>query len=426
VLTRCLLLSSKVLIALFGAIWVHAVQALETQVFDVHCRVEGLTRPLRQTVVIIDQSAIEARTGDVGEVNRRWINKVLTIAGVQEGQTSSPAAPRERISVVVAREDGTDLIRVFSGCSPTYSQAEIAELKRANSGLAGHFKWFFGKDIEHRLESDRKAFRSKLTSGLADLPKSGASKKNIEVGFAGTSFLQTLALLSGTFDLNEGLPRLVIISPMRLPFLKTIDDAKSARALGFEMAEKLGADLQRAEVYLTGLESEASRFVREFGNAFFLGIKGRFVAGTGETLPAFLDPPEKLRVYSGFIDYAGVQVPMQIRYAIDRSGSLVNSWSEVAVKKAVATPLSGKAVCKADDPDNCEVKGDGKEFAQVWSPEITNEPKFSEALPFSGVRYFEFSTTRTGLTGRVYDPLVIINGKKELPFQLSLTPNVRF
>jgi hypothetical protein len=224
----------------------------------------------------------------------------------------------------------------------------------------------------------------------------------------------------------EGLPRIIVISPMNFPFITNLTDAKSAHTLGFAMALKLNADLQRAEVYLTGVSQEASAHIKDFGQAFFLGSKGRLAATSGETLPAMSDVPTRLRVFSGFIDYVGVKVPMQIRLSSDRTGSLVNSWAEVSVKRPVATPLTGKIVCKNDDQESCEVKGDGKEFAQSWVIDVGPDPKFEESLPFSGVRYFEFATDKAGVKGRVYDPLVVINGKKELPFELSLTPTVRF
>ena len=157
--------------------WAAPARAIETIVDDEACRSEGLPRPLRQTLILIDQSIIEsAPTGDVGDNNRKWINKVLSIAGVQEGQTASIAAPRERLSVVVAREDGGDLVRIFTGCSPTYSQAEVSELKRARGGLKGSLQWFIGADIEHQIEGDQKKFRSKLTEALANLPKLRRSK----------------------------------------------------------------------------------------------------------------------------------------------------------------------------------------------------------------------------------------------------------
>src|SRR5262249_21133442 len=148
------LLASVVLTFMVG---VTDVFAVETVIADQLCRLEAFSRPLRQTIVVIDQAAVEPRaTGDVGEMNRRWINKILAIAGVQEGQPSTISAPRERISVVVAREDGTDLIRVFSGCSPTYSQAELAELKRSSGGITGQLERFFGRDVEHKIDADKK------------------------------------------------------------------------------------------------------------------------------------------------------------------------------------------------------------------------------------------------------------------------------
>lgn len=98
----------------------------------------------------------------------------------------------------------------------------------------------------------------------------------------------------------------------------------------------------------------------------------------------------------------------------------------MSVKRPVATPLTGKVVCKNEDPDSCVATGDGKEFSQGWSIDLGPEPKFDDSLPFSGVRFFEFTTDKSGLKGRVYDPLVVINGKKDLPFELSLTPAVKF
>src|SRR5262249_43358654 len=136
------MMKSRWFISSLSALWVMLVFAscgdgfaLEVTVSEAACRIEGLARPLRQTVVLIDQSAIEPTSAlNVGEANRRWIGKVLAIAGVQEGQSAFLSAPRERLTVVVAQEDGRDLIRVFTGCAPTYSQDEITEMKKSSSG----------------------------------------------------------------------------------------------------------------------------------------------------------------------------------------------------------------------------------------------------------------------------------------------------
>lgn len=116
----------------------------------------------------------------------------------------------------------------------------------------------------------------------------------------------------------------------------------------------------------------------------------------------------------------------KLRLAIDGTGSLVNSWIEIAVVRAVATPLGGKAVCKDASGDQCDVKGDGKEFGQSWVVDVKPAPTFDAKLPFSGVRQIEFSTTKAGVKGRAFDANVTINGKKEMPFELTATPAIKF
>jgi len=412
----------------FNALAATPGSTLETMVVDGACHLDGFAKPLRQTIVVIDQLSIIPTTAeDIGDANRRWLNTVLSIAGVQEGQASVIAAPRERLTVVVASEDGGDLIRVFTGCSPIYSQDEIAEMKKSSTGIRGGFEWFIGKDVQNRVENELKSFRSKLTDALAELPKMTRPKEAAVVKDGTPLFLEAFALLSSSIDLGEGVPRVFVLSAMNSEALRSFKDVKTARSKGFELAERVGGDLQRAEVYVNGVSGNSGKFARDFSHAFFLGIKGRLAGISGESLPAVSDPPRALQVFSGVIDYGGVKAPMQIRLASDRSGSLVNSWVEVTVKRPTATPLTGKALCK--NPETCDVTGDGKEFAQAWvlDPSADTMSKFDESLPFSGVRYFEFTTSQAGAKGRAYDPLVTsINGRKELSFGLSRTPMVRF
>jgi hypothetical protein len=105
----------------------------------------------------------------------------------------------------------------------------------------------------------------------------------------------------------------------------------------------------------------------------------------------------------------------------------VNSWVEVTVERPVATPLTGKAICKSKGLEDCEIKGDGKDFAQLWVPDPDpNKPTFDQNIPFSGLRWFEFTSTQNGISGHFYDPMVIINKEKDIPFQLSKTPDIKF
>jgi hypothetical protein len=76
--------------------------------------------------------------------------------------------------------------------------------------------------------------------------------------------------------------------------------------------------------------------------------------------------------------------------------------------------------------DACEIKGDGKEFAQSWVVDPGPSPKFDQNIPFSGLRYFELATSAKSAKGRFYDPIVLINGQKDLPFDLARTIGVKF
>jgi hypothetical protein len=403
--------------------------AFETTILDSACRVEGLTRPLRQTLIIVDEASLDLTAdGKPGEATRRLNRSILSIAGVAEGQTVSVSAPRERITIYLARRDGSDLLRVFTGCTPVYSADEIERMEKGSSSAMSQVKTFIGRDIRSNIEKEKISFQTAILRGMVDAtkvmtPAKAANGTSSEIGF-----LQAIALLRGGVDLGEGVPRVIVISPMDMPLARSLADVKDARGRGFDLAQQLGSDLQRAEVYLIGLNRGAPAVVRDFCHALFLGLKGRLAATSGETLPPFAEPPKAVRTYGGFIDYLGQKVPMQLRVSYDQGGSLVNSWMEVSVLRAVATPLTGKAICKSDD--QCDVNGDGKEFAQSWVVDPKTNPTFNEKLPFSGVRYFSFSVSGQSIKGRVFDPNVVISGNKgtpfSLPFELSATPTVKF
>jgi hypothetical protein len=75
---------------------------------------------------------------------------------------------------------------------------------------------------------------------------------------------------------------------------------------------------------------------------------------------------------------------------------------------------------------NSSAMSDGEGFSQSWVSDPGPAPKFDPSLPFSGIRYFEFVTDREGMRGRFYDPVVVVNGKKELSFELARVTKVRF
>jgi hypothetical protein len=340
---------------------------------------------------------------------------------VQEAQRNETAAPRERITVLLGRANGSDLVRVFTGCPPTYSREELDKLDASSTGFGRKFDEWLGKDPRSRVEADRKSFRLKLLGALVQLTKDVPKNKITE-----SDFLAELPEVGRSFDLGSGIPRIVFFSPLTLANTH-FDTKAAARQEGFKRASRYAADLKRAEVYVVRGKTASNALARDYVAALMLGSKGFLIDASGETLPALREPPQMIAIYGGFISYGLVNAPMQIRLAVDPAGTLVNSWVEVSVDKATATPMTGKAICKGANLDNCQIQGDGKVFSQAWAAEPDPEkPTFDQHLPFSGIRWFQFTTTTKGASGNFYDPMVIVNKQKEMPFELSSTPHVKF
>lgn len=397
-------------------------RAAETVVSEESCNLEGFTRPLRQTIVVIDESAVESWIGgDMSDGNRRWINAIIELAGVQDAQQNADAAPRERLTVLFARSDGSDLVRVFVGCPPTFSREELERLDTQSTGFSRTFDEWLGKDPRSRVEADQKAFRVKLLGALVELTKETSNTKLKE-----SNFFASLPAVGRNIDIGNGIPRIVFLSPLVLTN-GNFESKVAAREAGFKQAARNSADLRRAEIYVVRGKHEATPFAGDYAAALLLGSKGFLVDISGETLPALRDVPQTIAVYGGFISYGGLNVPVQLRLAVDSIGSLVNSWVEVTVDKGTATPMTGKAICKGATLDSCTVQGDGKDFSQAWAIDPDpNKPTFDQQLPFSGIRWFQFTTSTKGATGTFYDPMVIVNKQKEMPFDLATTAHVKF
>jgi hypothetical protein len=394
----------------------------EPVVAEEFCNVEGFSRPLRQTIIVVDQMAVEPWAGgEISENNRRWINAIVTLAGVQDGQRNANSAPRERISVALGKSSGSDLVRIFTGCPPTYSREEIEKLMAGGGGVGRRLEEWLGKDPKSRIEADQRAFRARLLGALVQL-----TREPPRTTPAPGDFFSLLPEIGRSFELGNGIPRIILFSPLRIQGADFAGRA-AAREAGFQRAGRSGADLKRAEVYIVRGKSDASPLMRDYLATLLLGSKGYLVDWSGETMPALQEPPQTIGIYGGSISYGQIKAPMQVRLAIDASGGLVNSWVEVTVDKAIATPMTGKAICPKITSEGCTVTGDGKDFAQAWviNPD-PSKPTFDPRLPFSGIRWFEFSTSAKGATGKFADPMVVVNKQKEMPFELGGTPHVRF
>jgi hypothetical protein len=208
-----------------------------------------------------------------------------------------------------------------------------------------------------------------------------------------------------------------------------LKSAKEARQSGFDLADRTNADLQRSEVYISSISKRSGKYVDDFMTAFLLGSKGRLVSVTSEPVPTVADVPQTVQVFGGSADYGGVKAPIYLRLAIDRTGTLVNSWIEVSLEKRLATPLTGRALfCETEPTDVCTVTGDGKGFSQSWviEPDPEGKGKFDSNLPFSGLRNFQLTLTKDGIKARISEPNVRINGQEEMSFELARNTRLLF
>jgi hypothetical protein len=245
----------------------------------------------------------------------------------------------------LAPQDGGEFVRVFAGCPPTFSTAEFKQMDDASKGIQNKLDMFLGRDARSRANADQKNFRVALLGALVQLTQQSAARQGSDDS-QNVPLLDSLGSINRVFDVSNGVPRIVLIAPFKADFYRKLQSIKEARERGFEYGSRVSADLQRAEIYVTGAARDSNKFTKEFAHAFFLSIKGSLVGYSNDFIPNVAEPPEVVQVFGGLIDYGGVKAPMQLRLATDKTGSLVNSWVEVSLDKATATPLTGKIVCK--------------------------------------------------------------------------------
>lgn len=394
------------------------VGAYEPVRFEEPCRRTTKSPPLRQTIVVVDEGALRSREGQPSKIaDRRWIRSLVELADAREGGATTNMEAAERLSILVARADGSELVPLFSGCSPNLSATERAEKEKGDSTTDR----FFGRDTAAQIKRQTEAFQARLLEALTQVNQQVERDDKAARTVAPDGFVRALSSSGRLVDPSNGVPRFVLITDMRFADPKKLADREGARRYGFEWAQRANLDLARAEVYVLNFGDPSSQYLRDFADAMLLGSKGALAGWRTDGLPALLAAPVAVRYFGGTIDYAGLPAPVQLRLAFDKAGTLVNSWIEVTINKAVATPITGKAICQG--VQICEVKGDGRTFGQAWNAVVSGEPRFGEDLPFAGLRYFELSTTKDDAAGRVYDPKARIRLGAD---QSSLAEDFRF
>lgn len=388
-------------VTLLLAVPAAARSSLDLIRYEQGCPQGSEPRSLRQTIVVLDESVVSAQA----DVNQRWTRMIVDAADARDGQGGTLAA-RERFTLLVARRDGSEMVPLFIGCSPNQTSDEIARRKSGDSMLDR----FFGNDVESRRQKARSEFSGALARALAQVQKQSAEIAAEPI--ARGAFVKALQNAGRLADPDLGLARFVLITPFAVTDNSQLRDVPAARSAGFALAERSGVDFGRSEVYLAGAALGDGPLV-EFVRAFVLGSRGNLVAARSDALPRFAPEPVSVRVFSGFIDYVGQRVPLQMRLALGVTGELVNSWLETTFVRPVATPIEGKAICRGPDSraqDNCEIQGRDR-FARVWLLDPQGEPAERGKFPFGAARNIDVRVQGGAATGVVSDPKVTFRGE---------------
>jgi hypothetical protein len=388
------------------------VQALETTTYDATCVSKSESTPLRQTIVIVDESAVATGPNSDRE-NLRWKRPLLDIADATENVGHGNLTPHEHIIVYLARKNGAEIAPVFVGCSPNISEAERHKLEENDSTIGN---WFTGGTAKI-IATARSSFKDRLADAIGVISRAAAEPAGAKE--LPGSLLRSIVSSPRLFELSVGIPRIVFISALNLIENPVWPTAAAAREAGFDLGQQSSLDLHRAEVYVVALQGASNQNLRLFFEAFLLRSRGQLVGWRSDGISQLLAPPVDLRVFGGTFQMGDVAAPVQVRISLDSQGNLVNSWIEITTGRSLATPIIGKAICQTSDA--CEIKG-GQILSQAWNPDQSANPVFNPKFAWSGLRFFEMSLKGKVGAIRIWDPKakVQMGDRKNEDFQFSV------
>ena len=397
------------------------------QDFDQYCGLQGFAQPVRQTLIVLDENQLYAETGDQPDQrNAQWRHSLGSLLLTDEGTLEQSFLPRERISVVIARRDGTGLRQAFTGCLPLYSADEKRKISQG-AGRMQSVNTFFGMGPIADAKKDMDLFRIRFGDSIkAALQPAVLSAPNLS-RYSGTletnNFVSSLKQ-GALVNFSYGIPRIFIFSDMSRFLAGFPVDRSKARQVGLDAGRRADIDLKDAEVYVVGLSPNP--VARDALQPFFLASHGELV-GAGSSIPSLAAPPAHVVFYQGLIRYPDNQFPIRIRLATDQNGTAVNSWLSVQTSREQYDPIHGVVTCQQNG--NCMFTGDDV-FAQVWNVSRTagSDPSFDQALPFAGARTLTFVESGNTVAGAISDTLVRFQGVKgaKLEFSALRQPNARF
>ncbi|GIV03780.1 MAG: hypothetical protein KatS3mg015_2610 [Fimbriimonadales bacterium] len=147
-----------------------------------YCNLSGFTKPIRQTIVILDQRLVVANPeGGIAPENQRWMKDIHSLFDPVAPGRVATFLPRERVSLYVAPSSGTQPKLLFTGCVPRFSQEEVASIERQRGWgrRLVDYAWAGGPTAAATAYAKR-FFQTKLANQLWDIRPPA---KDEELGF---------------------------------------------------------------------------------------------------------------------------------------------------------------------------------------------------------------------------------------------------
>lgn len=364
------------------------------------CSIKGLAAPVRETVLVIDQSSLVTSSPEEFRLkNPKLIEVLQGLSNNSRAVETGAMAPRERLSIVGVNPKSGAVNKVFSGCLPGFSADELAG--RAASGSDSALDKYMGSDLASEAREYGENFsKFALIAALSVKPAPKAQQDQ-----SGAGLLRLIKLLAS--QPGETPRRIFLYTDPSRDLRQLPEGYEEARKAAFALARSNPVSMGLAEVHVVPAGRDVTATQTAFMDALFLGSGADLRSAAPFSADKLLPAAQKNYAFSGQMPVGdGVSVPVDIYLRVTRDGSLVNSWVSYTGGAGLwSTPLSGDFNCI--DEGECTLKGDPQAgFGQRWRTLPGSEPQGLADAPFGGMRIVEGQVRGGTFNVRISDPII--------------------
>ncbi len=364
---------------------------------ETYCAVPDMAVSLRHTFIVLDEAMIVATQSaeDFAQKNQTMRDVVMGLAdplgAIEQGRTSA----RERITLLVAPQDGSSTKQLFTGCVPGLTARDRELLA---SGQSSTSKFFSGSAEDKFLEGAAE-FRTVMVGALIQ----GARAKPSTASPSESRYFQSLRNFGQVLASSESTRRVILVTDA-MPASSAPNDTDS-RQQGFTAAHESNLDFGNSSIYILGAGGDSAQNLAR-AEAWITAQNGSLLGWSKQLEGISFQPaPTTVARFVGTSTYPdGQSLVTKVRIAYDDNGKLVDSWLILTDLNEYAIPLSGQAICS--EPGACDFRADKSGFAQSWVVQRGSEPTFDEKAPFAGLREWSMKSAGSKLSGEVFDSAV--------------------